>query len=119
MKYNLNTLSSNGVKQFLPSGFDIMPIPEDLKDHCVMILQRIELLSNQIGELICARLDDPLRDRRYRQVQQCETICTVLPSGTRYFSILRQGEKRQGKQSGESLSEVGFHSGLPILRYGM
>ena len=35
MKYNLHTISSNGVKQRLPSDFDIMPIPEDLKDYCV------------------------------------------------------------------------------------
>jgi transposase len=51
MKYNLNTMSGNDLKQLLPSDIDIMPIPQELKDYCVMILERIDLLSGQIKEI--------------------------------------------------------------------
>jgi len=126
MRYNLNTMSGSEMKQLLPSDFDIMPIPQELKDYCVMILQRLELLSNQIDELDTylknVSLEDPkftllltlpgvlyvlgltiYYDRRYRQVRQRQAICIVLPSGAGDLAIFRQGKKRQGKQSGESL----------------
>ena len=51
IRYNLNTMSGNDLKGLLPADIHIMPIPRELKDYCVMLLQRIDLLSSQIHEI--------------------------------------------------------------------
>ncbi len=78
IKYNLNTMSGTGVKQLLPSDFGIMPIPQELKDYCVMILQRIELLSNQIGELNTYLKNVTLEDPKFEILLTLPGVLYVL-----------------------------------------
>jgi transposase len=86
MKYNLNTMSGNEVKQLLPSDFDIMPIPQELKDYCVMTLQRIELLSNQIGELNTYLQKVTLEDPKFKILLTLPGVLYVLGL-TIYYEI--------------------------------
>jgi transposase len=86
MKYNLNTMSGDGVKQLLPSDFDIMPIPQELKGYCVMILQRIELLSNQIGELNTYLKNVTLKDPKFKILLTLPGVMYVLGL-TIYYEI--------------------------------
>ena len=86
MKYNLNTMSGEGVKQLLPSDFDIMPIPQELKDYCVMILQRIELLSNQIGKLDIYLKNVTLEDPKFKILLTLPGVLYVLGL-TIYYEI--------------------------------
>jgi len=86
MKYNLNTMSGNGVKQFLPSDFDIMPMPQEVKDYCVMILQRIELLSNQIDELDTYLKNVTLEDPKFKLLLTLPGVLYVLGM-TIYYEI--------------------------------
>jgi hypothetical protein len=51
IKYNLNTMSCSDLKKLLPADLHMMPIPQQVKDYCVMILERIDLLSSQIDKL--------------------------------------------------------------------
>jgi transposase len=86
MKYNLNTMSGDGVKQLLPSDFDIMPIPQELKDYCVMILQRIELLSNQIGKLDIYLKNVTLEDPKFKILLTLPEVLYMLGL-TIYYEI--------------------------------
>ncbi|MFI5295485.1 MAG: IS110 family transposase [Thermodesulfovibrionales bacterium] len=86
MKYNLNTMSGNEVKQLLPSDFDIIPIPQELKDYCVMILQRIELLSNQISELNTYLQKVTLEDPKFKILLTIPGVLYVLGL-TIYYEI--------------------------------
>jgi len=45
MKYNLNTMSGNDLKNLLPSDIGSMPIPRELNYYCIMTLERIGLLT--------------------------------------------------------------------------
>jgi len=46
IRYNLNTMSLTDLKQFLPADIYVMPIPQELKDYCVMILKDFKNLYN-------------------------------------------------------------------------
>ena len=63
VRYNLNIMSESDLKGLLPEDIHTMPIPHELKNYCVMLLQRIDLLSSQIHEidkyLKVVTLEDP------------------------------------------------------------
>lgn len=86
MKYNLNTMSGNGVKQLLPPDFDIMPIPQEVKDYCLMVLQRIELLSNQIEVLETYLKNVTLEDPKFKLLLTLPGVMYVLGL-TIYYEI--------------------------------
>ncbi len=86
MKYNLNTMSGDGVKRLLPSDIDIMPIPQEVKDYCVMILQRIDLLSSQIEEIDKRLKDITLEDPRFKLLLTLPGVMYVLGL-TIYYEI--------------------------------
>ena len=78
MKYNLNTMSLTDLKQILPVDINIMPIPQELKDYCVMILQRIELLSNQIDQLDTYLKNVTLEDPKFKILLTLPGYCMCL-----------------------------------------
>jgi transposase len=79
-------MSDTEVKQLLPSDFDIVPIPQELKDYCVMILQRIELLSNQIDELNTYLKNVTLEDPTFKILLTLPGVLYVLGL-TIYYEI--------------------------------
>ena len=86
MKYNLNTMSGDGVKRLLPSDIGIMPVPQEVKDYCVMILQRIDLLSSQIEEIDKRLKDITLEDPRFKLLLTLPGVMYVLGL-TIYYEI--------------------------------
>lgn len=51
IRYNLNTMSLNTLKHFTPNDIEAMPLPLELKTYCQMVLERIDLLSEQIKNI--------------------------------------------------------------------
>lgn len=97
MKYNLNTMSGNDVKQLLPADIYIMPIPQELKDYCVMILERIDLLSSQIEEIDTRLKDVTVQDPKFKLLLTLPGVMYVLGL-TIYYEIGdigRFGDARQ------------------------
>lgn len=78
IKYNINTMSLTDLKQLLPADIHIMPIPQELKDYCVMILQRIELLSSQIDELDDYLKNITLKDPQFKNILTLPGVRHVL-----------------------------------------
>jgi transposase len=78
IKYNLNTMSLTDLKQFLPADINIMLIPQELKDYCLMILQRIDLLSNQIHQLDTYLKGVTLEDPKFKILLTLPGVLYVL-----------------------------------------
>jgi len=78
IKYNLNTMSLTDLKKFLPADIDIMPIPKELKDYCLMILQRVDLLSNQIQQLDMYLKGVALEDPKFKILLTLPGVLYVL-----------------------------------------
>jgi transposase len=78
IKYNLNTMSLTDLKQFLPADINIMPIPQELKDYCLMILQRVDLLSNQIHQLDTYLKGVTLEDPKFKILLTLPGVLYVL-----------------------------------------
>jgi transposase len=97
MKYNLNTMSGNDVKQLLPTDIYIMPIPQELKDYCVMILDRIDLLSSQIKQLDTRLKDVTVEDPRFKLLLTLPGVMYVLGL-TIYYEIGDIGRFRDARQ---------------------
>jgi transposase len=86
IKYNLNTMGLTGLKQLLPADIHIMPIPQELKDYCVMILQRVDLLSNQIAALNTYLKNITLEDQKFKILLTLPGVLYVLGL-TIYYEI--------------------------------
>ncbi len=86
IKYNLNTMNLTELKQFSPADVYVMPIPQEVKDYCVMILQRIELLSNQIDELDTYLKNVALEDPKFKILLTLPGVLYVLGL-TIYYEI--------------------------------
>ena len=86
IKYNLNTMSLTDLKQFLPADVNIMPIPWELKNYCLMILQRVDLLSNQIHQLDTYLKDVTLEDPKFKILLTLPGVLYVLGL-TIYYEI--------------------------------
>jgi transposase len=78
MKYNLNTMSGTEVKQFLPADINAMPLPQEVKDYCVMLLARIDLLSSQIEEIDTRLKDVTIKDPRFKLLLTLPGVMYVL-----------------------------------------
>jgi transposase len=78
IKYNLNTMSLTDLKQFLPADINIMPIPQELKDYCLMTLQRVDLLSNQIHQLDTYLKGVALEDPKFKILLTLPGVLYVL-----------------------------------------
>jgi hypothetical protein len=66
MRYNLNAVGSTELKQLSPADIDSMAIPPELKAYCIMILQRIDLMSHQIDELDASLHNVSLEDQKFK-----------------------------------------------------
>ncbi len=64
----------------------LMPISQELKDYCVMILQRIDLLSNQIDELDTYLKNVTLEDPKFKILLTLPGVLYVLGL-TIYYEI--------------------------------
>ncbi len=51
LRYNLNTFSLEQLKQLTSEDLETLPIPEELKAYCLMLIQRQELFSCQITQI--------------------------------------------------------------------
>ena len=49
MRYNLNTMNLHELKQLEPVDLEVLPVPGELKDYGMMLLERIDLLSGHIA----------------------------------------------------------------------
>jgi len=97
IKYNLNTMSSEGLKKLLTSDIDIMPMPQEVKDYCVMILERIDLLSRQIEEMDTRLKDITLEDPKFKLLLTLPGVMYVLGL-TIYYEIGDIGRFRDARQ---------------------
>lgn len=124
IRYNLNTMSLNDLRYMLPSDINEMPIPQQLKDYCNMILARVELLSRQIREidmyLKTVTLEDPqfkvlltipgvlytlgltiyyeIGDiSRFQSVRQFASYCRLVPGISQSSNKVKRGKgSKQG-----------------------
>jgi transposase len=78
IKYNVNTMSSSAVKQLLPTDIYDMPIPQEVKDYCIMTLSRIDLLSNQIKEIDTRLKNIAIEDPRFKLLLTLPGVMFVL-----------------------------------------
>lgn len=97
IRYNLNTMSSNDLKQLLPADIYIKPIPQELKDYCVMILQRVDLLCKQIHEIDIYLRDVTLEDPRFKVLLTIPGVMYVLGL-TIYYEIGEISRFGNGRQ---------------------
>jgi transposase len=97
IRYNLNTMSSNDLKQLLPADIYIKPIPQELKDYCVMILQRVDLLCKQIHEIDTYLRDVTLEDPRFKVLLTIPGVMYVLGL-TIYYEIGEISRFGNGRQ---------------------
>jgi transposase len=79
-------MSLNDLKQLLPADIHIMPIPQELKNYCMMILQRIDLLSCQIAELDTYLKGVTLEDPKFKILLTIPGVLYVLGL-TIYYEI--------------------------------
>ncbi|MDH5769336.1 MAG: IS110 family transposase [Nitrospirota bacterium] len=86
IRYNLNTMSLNDLRYLLPSAIDAMPIPQQLKDYCKMILERIDLLSRQIREIDTYLKKVTLEDPKFKILLSIPGVLYVLGL-TIYYEI--------------------------------
>ena len=86
IRYNLNTMSLNDLKQLLPADIHSMPIPQELKNYCMMILQRVDVLSCQIAELDTYLKDVTLEDPKFKILLTIPGVLYVLGL-TIYYEI--------------------------------
>jgi transposase len=142
IKYNLNTMSLTDLKQFLPADINIMPIPQELKDYCLMTLQRVDLLSNQIHQLDTylkgVALEDPkfkilltlpgvlyvlglmiyyeIGDiRRFSNVRQFVSYCRLIPGISQSSDKVKRGK---GSNQGNHYLKFAFTQAASIaVRY--
>jgi transposase len=63
-----------------------MPIPQEIKDYCVMLLQRFDLLSSQINELDTYLKDVTLEDPKFKILLSNPGVMYVLAL-TIYYEI--------------------------------
>ena len=129
IKYNLNTMSGEWLKKLLPADIEIMPMPQEVKSYCGMILERIDLLSSQIkemdthlrditledprfkllltlpGVMYGTWIDDLLRNRRHRLIRRRQGVRILLSSSAGCISVCHHGKERQGKEAGKSFIE--------------
>lgn len=86
IKYNLNTMNLTELKQLLPADINDMPMPQEVKDYCVMILDRIDLLSGQIGEIDTHLKNITIEDPRFKLLLTLPGVMYVLGL-TIYYEI--------------------------------
>jgi transposase len=90
-------MSSNDLKQLLPADIYIKPIPQELKDYCVMILQRVDLLCKQIHEIDTYLRDVTLEDPRFKVLLTIPGVMYVLGL-TIYYEIGEISRFGNGRQ---------------------
>lgn len=78
IRYNLNTMSLNALKHLNADDIDSMPLPEELKTYCKMILDRIELLSQQIKQIDKSLKTVTLEDPKFKSLLTIPGIHYVL-----------------------------------------
>jgi transposase len=86
IRYNLNTMSGSDLKGLLPDDIHAMSIPKELKDYCIMLLQRIELLSCQIHEIDKYLKGVTLEDPKFKILLTLPGVMYVLGL-TIYYEI--------------------------------
>jgi transposase len=97
IKYNLNTMSGNDLKQLVPSDIGMMAIPQELKDYCTMILERIDLLSKQIDGIDTRLKAITLEDPRFKLLLTIPGVMYVLGM-TIYYEIGDIGRFNDARQ---------------------
>lgn len=66
MRYNLNTFTLNQLKYLEDEDLSRLPIPKELDMFCKMLLERINLLSDQIDRLDTYLKDQTIEDPRFK-----------------------------------------------------
>lgn len=126
MRYNLNTMNGQELKQLEVEDINALPLPGELQDYCAMLLERIDVLSGQIhyldDYLKTVTVPDPLFQHlltlpgvgytlgliiyyeigeidRFTSARRFASYCRLVPSLAQSDQTVRKGRgKKQGNR---------------------
>ena len=142
MRYNLNTMNGQELKQLAVEDINALPLPGELQDYCAMLLERIDVLSGQIhyldDYLKTVTVPDPLFQHvltipgvgytlgltiyyeigeidRFASARRFASYCRLVPSLAQSDQTVRKG---RGKKQGNHYLKWAFTQAANIaVRY--